>query len=42
LDLFRQIRLVSLSAMLKASAGFKLFLGVQGQLDHALEQLISR
>lgn len=27
---------------LRASAGFQLFLGVQGQLDHALEQLIGR
>ena len=27
---------------LRASAGFELFLGVQRQLDHALEQLIGR
>ena len=39
----RRWRVVGVSRnRLRASAGFELFLGVQRQLDHALEQLIGR
>jgi hypothetical protein len=42
-DATTPLRFVGVSRnRLRASAGFELFLGVQRQLDHALEQLIGR